>query len=132
MTNPFETLRKILQNEAARGYDNKGMVGGIDKFIPAFEQQARKANVEEALIAEVVGWMRQYAALSLEDRAKAMSDLLARLPVAVPSPQRPTEPNTSRNRPSPSPPWFAARKERRQSRRAFPPGSEAPERSQSS
>ncbi len=89
MTNPFETLRKILQNEAARGYDDKGMVGGIDKFIPAFEQQARKANVEEALIAEVVGWMKQYSTLSMEDRAKAMSDLLARLPMAVPSPQRP-------------------------------------------
>jgi ATP-dependent DNA helicase RecG len=110
MTNPFETLRKILQNEAARGYDNKGMVGGIDKFIPAFEGQARKAGVEEALIADVVGWMKQYSALSTEDRAKAMSDLLARLPVAVPAPQRPPANSTPASRPAVQPPQPASPK----------------------
>ncbi|MBI3241718.1 MAG: ATP-dependent DNA helicase RecG [Chloroflexi bacterium] len=104
MTNPFETLRKILQNEAARGYDNKGMVGGIDKFIPAFEQQARNAGLDEALIADVVAWMKNYQATPLDDRAKAMSDLLARLPVATTTPPTPRPAAQPPARPAPSRP----------------------------
>ena len=53
MTNPFETLRKILQNEAARGYDNKGMVGGIEKMsaltTKLVRQFAKGAELEKAI-----------------------------------------------------------------------------------
>jgi len=102
MTNPFDTLRKILQNEASRGHDNRGMVGGIDKFAPAFEQHARKSNIDSALIEHIVDWLKQYPALSPEGRASAMSGLLAKLPSAVPMPQ-PAPPSPA-PRPKPTPP----------------------------
>jgi ATP-dependent DNA helicase RecG len=86
MTDPFDTLRKILQNEASRGHDNRGMVGGVDKFAPAFEQQARNAQADPVLIEQVVNWLKQYPALSPDERARAMKDLLAQLPASMPAP----------------------------------------------
>ncbi len=69
MANPFDTLRGMLKNEGSRGYDNQIIRGGLDKFIPAFEQQARKANFDDAIIAETTQWLQAYGNLTTEQRA---------------------------------------------------------------
>jgi ATP-dependent DNA helicase RecG len=94
MANPFDTLRGMLKNEGTRGYDNRTVSGGLDKFIPAFEQQARKANFDEAVIVEAVTWMREYSALAPEQRVEAIKAFLPKLPAAPPRPQpaRPPQP----------------------------------------
>ena len=87
MSSPIENLRKILHNEAERGYDNAAIIGGLDKMIPFWEPQARKADLDTALIEDVLAWLRGYPGLALDERKKAMHELAERLPLAgVPPP----------------------------------------------
>ncbi len=122
MANPFDTLRGMLKNEGTRAYDNRSVTGGLDKFIPAFEQQARKASFDEALIAEVSAWMRDYGTLTPEQRPEAIKTLLAKLPS---QPARPT-PRPEPPRPQPQP----ERTERRDERREPNPRADRPERTE--
>ena len=101
MANPFDTLRGMLKNEGTRGYDNRTVSGGLDKFVPAFEQQARKANFEEALITETATWIREYSTLAPELRAEAVKALLLKLPAAPPR-QQPTRPPQPPPQPQPA------------------------------
>ncbi len=93
MPTPFDTLRKILQNESSRGYDNKGMIGGLDKYAPVLEQQARAAGADPALLDEIIGLMKNYGSLAPENRPDAVKALLAQLPQPAPPPIR-TAPRT--------------------------------------
>jgi len=77
----------MLRNEGTRGYDNKTVSGGLGKFVPAFEQQARKSGFDDAVIAEAVAWMRDYGSLAPEQRAEAAKAFLPKLPTAPPKPQ---------------------------------------------
>jgi len=108
MANPFDTLRGMLRNEGSRGYDNKTVSGGLDKYIPAFEQQARRAQFDEGLIDEVVAWIKAYSGLAPEQRTEAIKTLLPKLPTTVPRPpQQPAKPpdlNEARPSPKPVPP----------------------------
>ncbi len=89
MANPFDTLRKILNNEAARGYDNKGIIGGLDKYVPLLQQQAQAAGAEPAVVADVVDRLQRYPGLPGSDRAAAIAELLTRLPASMPAAPRP-------------------------------------------
>src|SRR3990172_13274414 len=105
MANPFDILRGMLRNENTRGYDNRTVSGGLDKYIPAFEQQARKASFDEALIAEVAAWIRDYGTPTPEKRAEAIKAFAPTLPTSLPKsqpqPARPPQPVQS---PVPRPP----------------------------
>jgi ATP-dependent DNA helicase RecG len=103
MANPFDTLRGMLKNEISRGYDNQIVRGGLDKYSPAFEQQARKANFDEALIAETLAWLKSYGGLTPEQRAEAIKEFLPKLPTALPKPAIASAPPPV-NRPTPPPP----------------------------
>ncbi len=92
MANPFDILRGMLRNEGTRGYDNRTVSGGLDKYIPAFEQQARKASFDEALIAEVAAWIRDYGTLAPEQRAEAIKAFAPKLPTSLPKPQPQLQP----------------------------------------
>ncbi|MEK6573982.1 MAG: ATP-dependent DNA helicase RecG [Chloroflexota bacterium] len=87
MANPFDILRGMLRNENTRGYDNRTVSGGLDKYIPAFEQQTRKASFDDALIAEVAAWIRDYGTLTPEQRAEAIKAFAPTLPTSLPKPQ---------------------------------------------
>lgn len=87
MTNPFDTLRGMLKNEGTRGYDNQTVRGGLDKYLPAFEQQARNASFDESLIAEAAAWIKDYGALAPEQRAEAIRAIIPKLATALPRPQ---------------------------------------------
>lgn len=100
MVNPFDTLRGMLKNESSRGYDNQIVRGGLDKYSPAFEQQARKANFAEALIADTLAWLKTYGNLAPEQRAEAIKEFLPKLPTALPKPASAPPPV---NRPAPQP-----------------------------
>ncbi len=108
MANPFDILRGMLRNEGSRGHDNKTVSGGLDKYIPAFEQQARKAGVDEALITEVAAWLRSYGALTPEQRPEAIATLLPKLPAS--GAFRPPRTNSNRpSQPAAGPPSTASR-----------------------
>lgn len=79
MSTPFERLRKILTLEVSRGHDNSAIIGGLDKMTSFWTPQAQKANLDPAVIDEIVGWLHQYPALSRDDRTTAMRAFMQRL-----------------------------------------------------
>jgi ATP-dependent DNA helicase RecG len=105
MINPFETLRKILENELSRGCDNKAVTGGLDRFAPAFQNQARSVNADAAAVDEFVNWLKNYGYTPQERRADSIKVIIARLnTLAAPTlPSRPPAPRPPTSPASPAP-----------------------------
>jgi len=62
--------------EAERGYDNRAVVGGLNKILPGWENDARKENVNETLLQAVAVRLNQYPELNLQQRATTIRELL--------------------------------------------------------
>jgi ATP-dependent DNA helicase RecG len=43
-------LQKFFKLEAERGYDNRAVVGGLDRILSSWEAEARVENLPEDLI----------------------------------------------------------------------------------
>ncbi len=86
----LEQLHKILQNEAQRGYDNKAVIGGLPKLLGFWEPNARRDNLDPALLADIVARVRAYPDLPEPARAEAVSalvKLIQNAPDAAPAPK---------------------------------------------
>jgi ATP-dependent DNA helicase RecG len=94
---PIEKLQKVFKLETERGYDNRAVVGGLDKVLPAWLKEAEAAKLEEALLQTVSKHLSEYDQLSPEDRAlslRALFDVLKEHQAQIqPMPQ-----NTNKNR----------------------------------
>lgn len=90
MPSPFETLSKILTLEKQREYDNKAVLGGLERLSDTWAPEAitQVDTKEERLtIEEVAGLLRRYP--SLEDqaqRAALIEDVLNKVGGGPPSP----------------------------------------------
>ena len=84
MQSPFETLSKMLALEQQRGYDNKAVLGGLDRLSDTWAPGAITqvdSKEDRLLIEEVAGLLRKYP--SLEDRAQRaalIEEVLAKIP----------------------------------------------------
>jgi ATP-dependent DNA helicase RecG len=76
MPSPLEKLQKFLRLEAERGYDNRAVVGGLNRILPAWENDARKENVNETLLQTISARLNQYPELNLQQRATTIRELL--------------------------------------------------------
>jgi ATP-dependent DNA helicase RecG len=76
MPSPLEKLQKFLRLEAERGYDNRAVVGGLNKILPAWENDARKENVNETLLQTISARLNQYPEMNLQQRATSIRELL--------------------------------------------------------
>jgi ATP-dependent DNA helicase RecG len=76
---PIEKLQKFFKLEAERGYDNRAVVGGLDKVLPAWFKEAEAEKLEESLLQTVSERLSQYGNLSPEDRAQSLQVLLGTL-----------------------------------------------------
>lgn len=72
-------LQKIFKLEADRGYDNRAVVGGIDRMLEHWEAEARLEGVPEELIAYIENRFRDYGRLSEKSRAEALIGLWRRI-----------------------------------------------------
>lgn len=125
MKNLYDKLAKILQLEVQRGYTNSAVIGGIDSFLTFWFQEAHAmARGEDMLrVDEIVTALRSYSALSPEDRARVVADVLTRLGYPAPpmpstrkeaAPQPRTEETHTKPTPAePSPPPSAPSPERK-------------------
>jgi len=77
----LQKLQKFIKLEAERGYDNRAVLGGLDKIIPLWQQEARENGVPEPLIQEVARCLERYASLSPEERADCLQALLEKIDV---------------------------------------------------
>ncbi len=76
MPSSLEKLQKFLRLEAERGYDNRAVVGGLNKILPAWENDARKENVNETILQTISARLNQYPELNLQQRATTIRELL--------------------------------------------------------
>ncbi|MEW6568295.1 MAG: ATP-dependent DNA helicase RecG [Chloroflexota bacterium] len=79
MNPALDKLVKYLRLENDRGYDNRAVVGGLERMLGPWEAEARSTGLPEGLIQVVVGRVRDYPNLSPASRGEALRGLWARL-----------------------------------------------------
>ena len=76
MYSAIEKLQKFFNLETERGYDNRAVVGGLDKILPSWINEAQTEGLDSNLIQAVSERLNSYEGLSLEDRASTIQDIL--------------------------------------------------------
>ena len=83
MSSPFDTLKKMLSLEKQRGYDNKAVVGGLERLSDTWAPEAvtQVDNKEDRLlIEELASSLRQYPSLEEpSQRAALLEDMLNKI-----------------------------------------------------
>ena len=77
MSTDKDVLFRILQTEAARGHDNKTVIGGISKIAPHWITSATSSGLDPNTISQVTDKLNQYSNLSLSNRELIADELLA-------------------------------------------------------
>jgi ATP-dependent DNA helicase RecG len=92
MSSPLQKLKKFLSLEIERGYDNRAVVGGLNKIIPSWQTEANTANLSSDLIQTICTFLEDYQSLEHDTRASEIQKLIDRidteiltLPVSVPN-----------------------------------------------
>jgi ATP-dependent DNA helicase RecG len=75
----IERLLKFLRLEAERGYDNRSVLGGLDRMLGPWEGEARQQDVPDSVIQVVVSRLRDYPQLSPASRQEVLRGVRARL-----------------------------------------------------
>lgn len=75
MLSSLEKLHKFLRLEAERGFDNRAVVGGLNKILAAWEPEARLDKVPEDLLQHISATINQYPDLDAEKRAESLREL---------------------------------------------------------
>lgn len=78
MQQSLEKIQKMFRLEAERGYDNRAVVGGLDKMLATWESEARVDGMPEDLIQAVSSRLHDYPTLSPEARADVLKGLWKR------------------------------------------------------
>jgi ATP-dependent DNA helicase RecG len=76
MPPPVDNLRKFLNLEIKRNYDNKAIVGGLDKINPVWVKDANLYNLPVDLITQISKLILAYSDLSENERPKAIIEIL--------------------------------------------------------
>ena len=80
MLSSVAKLQKFFKLEVERGYDNRAVVGGLDKILPSWENEARSNQLDEPTIQIIMNGLKSYPDLNPEERARALNHLLSCLP----------------------------------------------------
>lgn len=72
-------LRKIFVLEAKRQYDNRAVLGGLEKMIVGWAAEARAEDINEPLVQAVTSQLRNYDDLEPEYRAVALKNVWGRI-----------------------------------------------------
>lgn len=75
----LQKLQKFIKLEAERGYDNRAVLGGLDKILPVWQQEARENKVPEDFIQDVIRCLEGYASYSIPERAECLQTLLIKI-----------------------------------------------------
>lgn len=76
MPSPIDNLRKFLNLEIKRNYDNRAIVGGLDKIDPVWKQDAQLNKISPEFKDEISKRLQAYSNLPLEQRPLAISEML--------------------------------------------------------
>jgi ATP-dependent DNA helicase RecG len=70
---------KYLRLEADRGYDNRAVVGGLERMLEPWQAEGRATGLPPALVEAVVARLRDYPRLTPASRAEMLRGLWTRL-----------------------------------------------------
>ncbi len=76
MSSALEKIKKFLKLEIEREFDNRAVVGGLEKIIPAWEQEANREGISSWVIKEICDRLVQYPTLSSEQREQIVQEIL--------------------------------------------------------
>jgi len=79
MLSSIEKLQKFFRLEIERGYDNRAVVGGLDKILPAWESEARSNKLSDEIIQLIITGLKTYPTLEPVQRAEAIVEMTAQL-----------------------------------------------------
>jgi ATP-dependent DNA helicase RecG len=80
LINPsLQKLHKFLKLETERNYDNRAVVGGMERMLEPWEAEARANILPEEVVQVVVTRLREYPALGPDGRAKSLDNLWQQL-----------------------------------------------------
>jgi len=80
----LEKLVKYLRLEADRGYDNRAVVGGLERMLEPWQAEGRATGLPPALVDAVVTRLRDYPRLAPGSRAEMLRGLMSRLRAEYP------------------------------------------------
>jgi ATP-dependent DNA helicase RecG len=69
-------LQKIFKLEAERGFDNKAVVGGLDKIIPSWGQESQEEQLDPDITHTVSTHLAEYPNLDPIQRSRLVSEIL--------------------------------------------------------
>ncbi|MBN2677690.1 MAG: ATP-dependent DNA helicase RecG [Anaerolineaceae bacterium] len=72
-------IRKYLQSERQRGYDNRTIFGGLEKAVKTWVIEAKTENIPEEQLQHVSQLFSAYAKMAIEDRKKGIDILWKQL-----------------------------------------------------
>ena len=79
MSFSINKLIKFFKLEASRNYDNRAVVGGLDKILPNWIREAEKENIDSEIKDLVVEKVNQYESSDHASRQVIISSLLRKL-----------------------------------------------------
>ena len=79
MNTPLAKLAKFLRLETDRGYDNRAVLGGLDRMVEPWREEALAAGVTSATVEAVSARLRDYSSLCPHARQDALDDVWRRL-----------------------------------------------------
>ncbi len=79
MLSPLEKLNKFLELEREQNYENRAVVGGLDKAVPYWEKEARAFQLPDDLISFVVEKLQEYPRLTPEERRECVHQIYAQI-----------------------------------------------------
>jgi ATP-dependent DNA helicase RecG len=72
-------LQKFFKLESERGYDNRAVVGGLERVLQHWEAEARSESVPESLVQNVTTQLRNYSSLSPGERFESLQKIWQQL-----------------------------------------------------
>ena len=82
MSSPFENLSNMLNQEKQRGYDNKTVMGGLERLADTWAPKAVtevSTTQERLLIEQFAALVRRYPSMGAEDRARLIEEMLVKI-----------------------------------------------------
>src|SRR3989337_2034070 len=79
MNPSLQKLQKFFKLESERGYDNRAVVGGLERMLDPWEAEAHADGLPEELISAVISRLRDYHRLSAASRQEALQGLWRRI-----------------------------------------------------
>lgn len=75
MPSPLDKMKKFLSLESDRGFDNRAVVGGLDKILPNWVADAASTGLQESTIQTISEAIEKYPSQSIEERKASVQTL---------------------------------------------------------